>query len=69
MRCNATQSTFERNRANAQHSTGPKTAAGKVVSRQNALKHGMYTKAALQERQALRRLIREMQESLQEIDE
>ena len=41
VRCNATQSTIERNRANAQQSTGPKTAAGKVVSRQNALKHGL----------------------------
>ena len=35
----------------------------------NALKHGNYTKAALEERRALRRLIREMQESLREIDE
>ncbi len=29
------------NRANAQHSTGPKTAAGKQVSSQNSLKHGL----------------------------
>jgi len=29
------------NRANAQHSTGPKTAAGKAKSSQNALKHGL----------------------------
>ena len=28
-------------RANAQHSTGPKTAAGKQRSRANALKHGL----------------------------
>ena len=29
------------NRANAQKSTGPKSAAGKARSRRNALKHGM----------------------------
>ena len=30
----------ERNRQNAQHSTGPRTAAGKARSSRNALKHG-----------------------------
>ena len=35
----------------------------------NALKHGMYTKAALRERKAPRKLIRKMQESLQEIED
>ncbi|MFO0957250.1 MAG: hypothetical protein U0800_07250 [Isosphaeraceae bacterium] len=30
----------ERNRQNAQHSTGPKTAEGKAVSSENATKHG-----------------------------
>jgi hypothetical protein len=29
------------NRANAKRSTGPKTAAGKAVSRMNAYKHGL----------------------------
>ena len=29
------------NRANAQHSTGPRTAEGKAASSQNALKHGL----------------------------
>jgi hypothetical protein len=29
-------------RANAQKSTGPRTSAGKAVSRFNALKHGIY---------------------------
>ena len=32
---------LERNRANAQHSTGPKTEAGKRKSRLNALRHGL----------------------------
>ena len=30
------------NRQNAQHSTGPKTEAGKAQSRRNALKHGIF---------------------------
>jgi hypothetical protein len=30
------------NRQNAQHSTGPKTEAGKAQSRRNALKHGIH---------------------------
>jgi hypothetical protein len=30
------------NRANAQKSSGPRTTAGKAVSRFNALKHGIY---------------------------
>jgi hypothetical protein len=30
------------NRPNAQHSTGPKTEAGKAQSRRNALKHGIF---------------------------
>ncbi len=32
---------LERNQANAQHSTGPKTEAGKRKSRLNALRHGL----------------------------
>ena len=31
----------EINRANAQHSTGPRTTAGKLRSSQNALRHGL----------------------------
>ena len=34
-------STSQINRANAQHSTGPKTEAGKKRSSQNALRHGL----------------------------
>ncbi len=34
----------ETNRANAQHSTGPRTAAGKQRSSQNAFQHGLYSK-------------------------
>ncbi len=43
-------------------------ASSAPVGNRNALKHGMYAKAALEERKALRRLIRKMQESLQEIE-
>ena len=35
------------NRANAQHSTGPTTEAGKATSSKNALKHGLTSKATL----------------------
>jgi len=34
----------EINRANAQHSTGPKTAEGKNNSKRNSFKHGLYSK-------------------------
>ena len=37
----ATPNRNRANRANAQHSTGPKTAAGKAKSSQNAVKHGL----------------------------
>jgi hypothetical protein len=37
----ATSSRIEINRANAQHSTGPKTEAGKQKSSLNALRHGL----------------------------
>ncbi len=47
---------------------GGARGSGAPIGNQNALKHGMYTKAALEEHKALRRMIREMQESLQEIE-
>src|ERR1700693_5826961 len=37
----STASQIEINRANAQHSTGPKTEAGKKQSSLNALRHGL----------------------------
>jgi hypothetical protein len=37
----ATEAQIEANRRNARRSTGPKTAPGRAVSRQNALKHGL----------------------------
>ncbi len=43
--------------------------SGAPVGNSNALKHGMYTKAALEERCALRSLTREIEESLQEIED
>ena len=48
---------------------GGARGSGAPIGNQNALKHGMYTKEALEERRALRSLIREMQESLQEIED
>jgi uncharacterized protein YjcR len=42
--------------------------SGAPPGNKNALKHGMYTKAVLEEQKALRSMIREMKESLQEID-
>lgn len=37
----ATDKQLTANRANAKQSTGPRTAAGKQISRRNALKHGL----------------------------
>ena len=37
----ATQAQIDANRANAQKSTGPRTAEGRAAVRQNALKHGL----------------------------
>ena len=48
---------------------GGARGSGAPIGNSNALKHGMYTKAALEERRALRSLIREMEESLQEIED
>lgn len=38
---------IEANRRNAQHSTGPITLEGKDKSNQNAIKHGLFSKAPL----------------------
>jgi hypothetical protein len=38
---------FAANRANAQHSTGPKTPEGKERSKQNSLKHGFFARQPL----------------------
>ena len=38
------QNRTETNRANAQHSTGPRSTEGKAASSQNAFKHGLYSK-------------------------
>jgi hypothetical protein len=37
----ATEKQILANRRNAQHSTGPKTAAGRLKSSRNALRHGL----------------------------
>jgi uncharacterized protein YjcR len=47
---------------------GGAKGSGAPVGNENALKHGMYTMAALEEQKALRAMIREMNESLREID-
>ena len=41
------QARIDANRKNAQHSTGPKTDAGKAKSARNALKHGLTSEAAV----------------------
>ena len=43
----ATQSQIEANRRNAQKSTGPRTAEGKMTAGQNALRHGLCANFAL----------------------
>jgi hypothetical protein len=40
---NSQRSRAEINRANAQHSTGPKTTEGKAASSENSFKHGLYS--------------------------
>jgi glucans biosynthesis protein len=47
---------------------GGAKGSGAPVGNRNAVKHGMYTNAALEEQKALRSMIRQMKESLQEID-
>ncbi len=47
---------------------GGARGTGAPIGNTSALKHGMYTKEALEERCALRSLIREMEESLHEIE-
>jgi hypothetical protein len=43
----ATEAQIDANRANAQKSTGPRTAEGKAAVAQNALKHGLMARAAV----------------------
>ncbi len=43
----ATQAQIDANRRNAQHSTGPKTNAGKTTARQNAHSHGLCSASAV----------------------
>ena len=42
--------------------------SGAPKGNQNALKHGLYTAKAIRERKALRRLIRDAQALIEEID-
>lgn len=43
----ASQKQIEANRRNARRSTGPRTAAGKAVSKRNAVKHGVLSSNAV----------------------
>jgi hypothetical protein len=43
----STEAQIEANRNNAEHSTGPRTEAGKAKSARNALRHGVYSMAKL----------------------
>ena len=43
----STPAQMEANQANAQHSTGPRTAEGKAASATNATKHGFFSKHAV----------------------
>jgi hypothetical protein len=43
MKTSQARSRAEINRANAQHSTGPKTSEGKAASSENSFKHGLYS--------------------------
>jgi hypothetical protein len=58
-------------RSSVRSATGCMVVPGdpaRTLGNTNALKHGMYTEAALEVKKALRNLNREMKESLQEID-
>ncbi len=48
---------------------GGAKGTGAPIGNTNALKHGMYTRAALEQQRALRQFMREMEEGLREIEE
>lgn len=52
------------NRANAQHSTGPRSASGKAISAQNALTHGLTAQTAASFPEPLRATFLTLRESL-----
>ena len=55
--------TTERNRSNAQHSTGPRTEEGKAASSQNARKHGLSGKLMLKTKAEIDRYQKRIAES------
>ena len=48
---------------------GGAKGSGAPPGNQNALKHGLYTKQAIEERKNLRRLIRDAESLIEEIDQ
>ena len=50
-----------------QHSTGPRTPAGKAIARMNALKHGKRSAAVLAERRAVKHYLRVQKEFLKQV--
>ena len=57
-----------RGRARCRMHGGAK-GSGAPLGNRNALKHGMYTREAIEERRQLRKMIREMERALREIEE
>jgi hypothetical protein len=68
MSATASVNQAEVNRANSQHSTGPKTDEGKQISSLNALRHGLTAQVALlpnEDRLAYQRHLKSFQDHLQ----
>ena len=61
-----TPATIEANRRNAQKSTGPKSAAGKAISKLNALKHGVLAQTVVVRGQQIKELPHEFKKLCQE---
>jgi len=64
-----TQKKLEANRRNAQKSTGPKTARGKLISSRNAVKHGLYAKDLIIDSPALTEQKEEWDKLIKSLDD
>ena len=65
----ATDRQIAANRRNGSLGRGPKTAAGKVRSSQNALKHGNYTAASREKKRVTRRVLEIERRKFRELPE